>query len=128
VLTHPSDVRKTFIQPLSTFIQFLSQTSLQIANRLELSQKEHDFHDKSLATANGDTSENPGLEVAAALHLENVLDLALLNTRAGLYIFLNSLVSWEAVDDHVYSDLVSSLRVHLRMITPSSTIFIHVTR
>jgi hypothetical protein len=127
VLTHTSDVRKTFIQSLSTFIPFLSQTSLQIANRLELSQKEHDFHDKSLATANGDASENAGLEVAA-LQLENVLDLAQLNTRAGLYIFLNSLVSLEDADSHVHSDLVSSLRVHLQMITPSSTTFTLVTR
>ena len=92
VLTFLLDVRKSFIQSLSTFIPFLSQTSLQIANRLEISQKEHDFHDKSHANANGDAAENTGLEVAA-LQLEGVIDLPLLNTRAGLYIFLNSLVS-----------------------------------
>jgi mediator of RNA polymerase II transcription subunit 5 len=77
---------------LSAFIPFLSQTSLQIANRLELSQKEHDFHDKSLSNVNGDAGENSGLEVAA-LQLEAVMDLQIPNTRPGLYIFLNSLVS-----------------------------------
>lgn len=117
VLTYQSDVRKNFIQSLSTFIPFLSQTSLQIANRLELSQKEHDFHDKTLATANGDASENAGLEVAA-LQLENVLDLPLLNTRAGLYIFLNSLVSLTIAKSYDHSNLVSLLRVHLQMTIP----------
>jgi mediator of RNA polymerase II transcription subunit 5 len=85
-----SDVRKAFAQSLSSFIPFLSQTSLQIANRLELSQKEHEFHDKPLVTVNGDTGE--GLDVAA-LQLDAVIDLPNINTRAGLYIFLNSLVS-----------------------------------
>ncbi|KAF2656859.1 Med5-domain-containing protein [Lophiostoma macrostomum CBS 122681] len=85
------DTRKTFVESLSTFIPFLSQTSLQLANRLELSQKEHDFHDKSLSNINGDASENAGLEVAA-LQVEAVMDLPNLNTRAGLYIFLNSLL------------------------------------
>lgn len=85
------DVRKAFAQSLSTFIPFLSQTSLQIANRLELSQKEHDFHDKSLSHVNGDAGENAGLEVAA-LQLEAVMDLPILNTRPGLFIFVNSIV------------------------------------
>jgi mediator of RNA polymerase II transcription subunit 5 len=126
VLTKLSDVRKTFIQSISTFIPFLSQTSLQIANRLELSQKEHDFHDKSLATANGENTENTGLEVA--VQLENVLDLPPLNTRAGLYIFLNSLVSLRNSGGHDVSDLASLLRALLLMTILSSTIYIHATR
>ncbi|KAF2269256.1 Med5-domain-containing protein [Lojkania enalia] len=85
------DLRKNFAQALSTFIPFLSQTSLQIANRLEISQKEHDFHDKMLTNVNEDTGGNGGLEVAA-LQLEAVMDLPVLNTRAGLYVFLNSLL------------------------------------
>jgi mediator of RNA polymerase II transcription subunit 5 len=127
VLTKLSDVRKTFIQSISTFIPFLSQTSLQIANRLELSQKEHDFHDKSLATANGENTENTGLEVAA-LQLENVLDLPPLNTRAGLYIFFNSLVSLRNSGGHDVSDLASLLRALLLMTILSSITYIHATR
>ena len=63
---------------------------MQLANRLEMSQKQHDFYDK-LPTVNGESNENSGIEVAA-LQLEAVMDLSLVNTRAGLYIFLNSLV------------------------------------
>lgn len=93
LLTSCTDgIRKPFAQALTTFIPFLSQTSIQIANRLEIYQKEHDFHDKSVTGANGETNQNAGLEVAA-LQLEAVIDLPQINTRAGLFIFLNSLVS-----------------------------------
>lgn len=85
-----SEVRKNFAQALSTFIPLLTQTSIQLANRLEIYQKEHDLHDKPPA-GSGDASENAGLEVAA-LQLEAVNDLPWINTRAGLYIFLNALV------------------------------------
>ncbi|ORX92901.1 mediator complex, subunit Med5 [Clohesyomyces aquaticus] len=85
------DIRRRFASSLSTFIPFLSQTSLQIANRLEISQKEHDLHDKSLTNADGDPAENAGLEVAA-LQVNAVIDLPIINTRAGLYVFLNSLL------------------------------------
>jgi mediator of RNA polymerase II transcription subunit 5 len=76
---------------LSSFIPFLSQTSLQLANRLELIQKEHDLYDKSLNHINAEAGGSAGLEVAA-LQLDAVIDLPVLNTRAGLYVFLNSLV------------------------------------
>lgn len=86
-----TDVRKGFAQALTTFIPFLSQTSIQIANRLEIYQKEHDLNDKSISGTAGETNENAGLEVAA-LQLDAVIDLPQINTRAGLYVFLNSLV------------------------------------
>jgi mediator of RNA polymerase II transcription subunit 5 len=91
------ELRKSFSQALSSFIPFLShssigsQNSLQIATRLELSQKQHDFHEKS-AAINGEINGDTGLEVAA-LQLGSVMDLPSMNTRAGLYIFFNSLVS-----------------------------------
>lgn len=55
-----------------------------------MSQKQHDFHDKSV-TMNGEVNGDAGLEVAA-LQLEAVIDLPIVNTRAGLYVFLNSMV------------------------------------
>lgn len=100
MLTKTPDIRKSFTQSLSSFIPFLSHTSvgsqnsLQLATRLEISQKQHDFYDK-LPTIDGEANANPGLEVAA-LQLEAVMDLPILNTRAGLYIFLNSLVTLPA--------------------------------
>lgn len=92
MLTGIADVRKGFAQALTTFIPFLSQTSIQIANRLEIYQKQHDLQDKSVSGANGETNENAGLEVAT-MQLEAVIDLPQINTRAGIYVFLNSLVS-----------------------------------
>ncbi|KAJ4294602.1 mediator complex subunit [Kalmusia sp. IMI 367209] len=96
-------IRKNFAQALTTFIPFLSQTSIQIANRLEIYQKEHDFHDKSVSSANGEANENAGLEVAA-LQLEAVIDLPQINSRAGLYIFLNSLMDAQ----NMATDLVTA--------------------
>jgi mediator of RNA polymerase II transcription subunit 5 len=40
----------------------------------------------------GETNGDAGLEVAA-LQLDAVMDLPTMNTRAGLYVFFNSLVS-----------------------------------
>jgi mediator of RNA polymerase II transcription subunit 5 len=64
-----------------------------------MSQKQHGLYEK-LANIEGVSNENANLEVAA-LQLEAVMDLPLVSTRAGLYVFLNSLVS-----------LISSLSVY----------------
>ncbi|KAF2690814.1 Med5-domain-containing protein [Lentithecium fluviatile CBS 122367] len=85
------DLRKEFAKALSTFIPFLSQTSIQLANRLEIYQKEHDLHELPVTSANGEGNENARLEVAA-LQLEAVVDLPTISTRAGIFIFLNSLL------------------------------------
>ena len=93
------ELRKSFTQSLASFIPFLShgsigsQNSLQIASRLEMSQKQHGFYDKP-ATLNGEASVDAGLEVAA-LQLDAVMDLPTVNTRSGLYVFLNSLVGYQ---------------------------------
>jgi mediator of RNA polymerase II transcription subunit 5 len=55
-----------------------------------MSQKQHDFYEK-LPNVNGEGHENAGLEVAA-LQLDAVIELPQMNTRAGLYVFLNALV------------------------------------
>jgi mediator of RNA polymerase II transcription subunit 5 len=68
---------------------------LQLAERLELSQKRHDFYEK-LPNVNGEENGNAGLEVAA-LQLDAVMELPQVNTRAGLYVFLNALVGHSAV-------------------------------
>jgi mediator of RNA polymerase II transcription subunit 5 len=63
---------------------------LQLANRLEISQKQHNFYEK-LPDVNGEGNVNAGLEVTA-LQLDAVMELPQVNTRAGLYVFLNALV------------------------------------
>jgi mediator of RNA polymerase II transcription subunit 5 len=90
------DLRKRLARSLSSFIPFLSHnslgspSSLEIANRLEMSQKQHELYEKP-ATVEGVQNENAHLEVAA-LQLDAVMNLPLVSTRAGLYVFLNSLV------------------------------------
>lgn len=55
-----------------------------------MSQKQHELYKKPISIE-GVTAGNANLEVAA-LQLEAVMDLPLVSTRAGLYVFLNSLV------------------------------------
>jgi hypothetical protein len=55
-----------------------------------MSQKQHELYEKP-ATIEGVQDENANLEVAA-LQLDSVMDLPFVSTRAGLYVFLNSLV------------------------------------
>jgi mediator of RNA polymerase II transcription subunit 5 len=64
-----------------------------------MSQKQHDFYEK-LPNVNGEGHENAGLEVAA-LQLDAVMELPQMNTRSGLYVFLNALVGlWPAIFTH----------------------------
>ncbi|KAF9693489.1 hypothetical protein EKO04_008476 [Ascochyta lentis] len=98
ILNHPTakDLRKRLAQSLASFIPFLShnslesQSSLEIANRLEMSQKQHNLYEKP-ANIEGVPNEHASLEVAA-LQLEAVMDLPLVSTRAGLFVFLNALL------------------------------------
>ena len=106
ILNFNSATRKRFSQALSTFIPFLSQTSLDIANRLEMSQRQHDFHEKPITAVNGETTDGPAIEVAA-MQLEAVIDLPIVNARAGLYVFLNALVCYMFISmQKLITDLV----------------------
>lgn len=115
ILNHPKgkELRKNFTQSLSSFILFLShnsagsQNSLHLAERLENSQKQHEFYEK-LPSVNGGANEDSGLGVAS-LHLDATMDLPLMNTRAGLYIFLNSLlVTRPLTDDYIITSYLHS--------------------
>lgn len=118
------DVRTTFAHALSAFIPFLSQTSLPIAQRLELSQKDHALLEKSNLGVSGDA---PGLEMAA-FQLDSVLEVPVINTRAGLYIILNAIV---CANDTLYLPATdpNSLSDDRSWTTcPSSATFMHDTR
>ena len=54
-----------------------------------MSQKQHELYEKPISLE-GVTHETANLEVAA-LQLEAVMDLPSVSTRAGLYVFLNSM-------------------------------------
>ena len=85
-----SDIRENFARSLSMFVPFLSQTSLQLAARLETFGKEYfSMFDGQQSKAIGDGGDNVmGMDVSA-LELHDPM----VHSRAGLYIFLNSLVS-----------------------------------
>ncbi|KAF2840549.1 Med5-domain-containing protein [Patellaria atrata CBS 101060] len=84
------DFRKSFGKSLSLFISFLSQTSVETANRLEGAQKQHGLVDDTSDETAGNATGN-GLDVST-LQLEATVDLPLYNSRAGLYVFINSLL------------------------------------
>jgi mediator of RNA polymerase II transcription subunit 5 len=67
-----SALRKAFAKSLASFIAFLSHGAID-----------------------GEVTRDTSLDVAA-LQLEAVLDLPTVNTRAGLYILFNALVSFAA--------------------------------
>ncbi|KAF1973144.1 mediator of RNA polymeras-like protein II transcription subunit 5 [Bimuria novae-zelandiae CBS 107.79] len=94
------DIRTGFVQALTDFIPFVSQTHIQIANRLEIFRKEHDLSEPAVPGPDGETNGNAGLDVAA-LQLEAVIDLPQINTRAGLFIFLNALLVARPLTDDV---------------------------
>ncbi|KAI8934400.1 mediator complex subunit [Plenodomus lindquistii] len=115
LLSHPKakDIRKSFTQSLSSFIPFLShnsagsQNSLHLAERLEISQKQHEFYEK-LPAVNGGASDDAGLGVAS-MQLDATMDLPVMNTRAGLYVFLNSLlVARPLTDDYTIMSYLHS--------------------
>ncbi|KAF2461655.1 mediator complex, subunit Med5 [Lineolata rhizophorae] len=100
VLTHllSKEFRQSFGQNLSLFIPFLAQTSIQISNRLEVFQKEHGLGGESINDLAG-TAEKASFD---AMQLEAILDLPAVNTRAGMYIFLSSLLAARPLtDDHM---------------------------
>jgi mediator of RNA polymerase II transcription subunit 5 len=63
-----------------------------------------------------------------ALQLEAVMELPVLNTRAGLYIFLNSLVCLKLASNVLIAEHASSLRGHLQTTFSSLVTFIPVAR
>lgn len=86
-----TDQREDLAHSLTIFVPFWAQNSpqhAQNASRLELVQKHHSLIED---TPKGGVDES-GLDVAAAMQIEAVLEIALMHTRAALFLFLNSLV------------------------------------
>ena len=82
-------LRQTFAQSLALFASYLSQTCPNVTTRLELLQSRYAApNDDGVAYSVANSSAN----VEPAAVKMTVVDLPLVNTRGGLYIFLNSLV------------------------------------
>ncbi|KAK7550831.1 mediator of RNA polymerase II transcription subunit 5 [Phyllosticta citricarpa] len=96
----PKWVSKALSESITAFMPHLSQASLQLADRLGMLQKQYSLTDHA-ANAVDDGSANNGLDVAV-LQLETVMDLPVINTRAGLYVFINSILAARPLtDDHM---------------------------
>lgn len=99
--------RKLLSSSLSSYITFLAQSSIQTANRLKAYQDAHGLLEDPIS----EIASGTGLNESAvnAIQLQAVHDLPAINARAGLYVFLNALVS-----------SVVSLRILPWLILPSS--------
>ncbi|KAL8829004.1 MAG: hypothetical protein Q9170_006353 [Blastenia crenularia] len=84
----PTELKASFGRSLTPFIANLSQTNIQLASTLNYWQKHYQLHDELPAEPMDLLN---GVDLGALSFEQSVLDNELLNTRAGLYIYLNSL-------------------------------------
>lgn len=84
-------MRKSLSDSLSIFVPLLTQASLQWGDRLSLLQKQYSLTTDNASSGINDGTGSHGLDVSV-LQLETVMDLPIINSRAGLYVFVNSLV------------------------------------
>ncbi|KAL1639688.1 mediator complex subunit [Diplodia intermedia] len=94
--TLPKGMRKSLSDSLTVFVPHLTQASLQWGDRLSMLQKQYSL---TTENASGGISDGPGshgLDVSV-LQLETVMDLPVINSRAGLYVFINSLVDYQSM-------------------------------
>ncbi|MCJ1467584.1 mediator complex subunit [Pseudocyphellaria aurata] len=82
-------IKVSFGRCLSILIAQLSQTDMQLATGLDFLQKQYDIRDD----VPGQTLELlDGVNLGALSFRENVMDNTPVNTRAGLYVYLNALL------------------------------------
>ncbi|KAF4314226.1 Mediator complex subunit Med5 [Botryosphaeria dothidea] len=87
----PKAQRKSLSESLTFFIPHLNQSSLQLGDRLGMLQKQYSLTTDHASGGMHDGPGSHGLDVSV-LQLETVMDLPIINTRAGLYVFINSLL------------------------------------
>ncbi|KAK3082359.1 hypothetical protein LTS18_004271 [Coniosporium uncinatum] len=83
----PKTLRTDLSKALSSFIALWTQNDPHNAQRLELCQKSYGLIEETEHPVDQDDS----LDVAA-LQVDTVIDLPIINTRAGVYVFLNALL------------------------------------
>jgi len=83
----PKTLRTELCKALTSFIPLWTQNDPHNAQRLELCQKSYGLVQETEHPADQDDS----LDVAA-LQVDTVMDLPIINTRAGVYVFLNALL------------------------------------
>ncbi|KAL0263481.1 mediator complex subunit [Diplodia seriata] len=100
MLEHPkvAGMRKSLSDSLTVFVPHLTQASLQWGDRLGMLQKQYSLTTENASGGISDGPGNHGLDVSV-LQLETVMDLPVINSRAGLYVFINSLLTARPLTD-----------------------------
>ena len=99
-----TDIKRTFAKALSLYIPFLLATSPQSASRLEEFQRQYEIYEAPSANANSSGIDhviaNATNEASQGLSMEslNIVDGPIINSRAGLYIYLNALVCFRFLE------------------------------
>lgn len=106
-----NDLKETkisFSRSLSILITHLSRANLQLATTLDFWQKQYDIREE----APGQTLDLlEAVDLSALSFQQSVLDTPSVNTRAGLFIFLNAMVmfcylsplDWNYIITNLYS-------------------------
>ncbi|OJD36145.1 mediator of rna polymerase ii transcription subunit 5 [Diplodia corticola] len=94
----PKGMRKSLSDALTGFVPHLTQASLQWGDRLSMLQKQYSLTTENASGGINDGPGNHGLDVSV-LQLETVMDLPIINSRAGLYVFINSLLTARPLTD-----------------------------
>ena len=86
-----ADLRDEFGQAISSFLPLISQISLPIGNKLDIFQKQHQVFDNRTKAIE---DELLGDDHSKAITFENrVMEMPIAHSRAGLFIYINALVS-----------------------------------
>ena len=88
------DLRISFLARIAPYIEQWSQTDVQLASTLDFWHKQYGFSDDMPGQS---LDYLDGVDLGALSFRNNVLDSTPMNSRAGLYIYFNSLVCLSAI-------------------------------
>jgi mediator of RNA polymerase II transcription subunit 5 len=99
-----AEIKSKLGRALTSYVPFINQISIALATKLDGFQKQYDLYDHRSST---DLGENllQGV-VSDGLHFEDsVLDSPIVNSRAGLYVYINAMVRRELIPgSHILKD------------------------
>lgn len=87
-------------QAISAYMPICSEVSITLRNRLDTLQKGFNIFDSSGSKSLEDAMMEE-VDASAMQFESNVIDGPVINSRAGLYIYLNALVSFQLSSEYV---------------------------
>jgi mediator of RNA polymerase II transcription subunit 5 len=86
-----TDIKSKLGQTLTSYIPFISQISIAVGTKLDSFQKQYDLFEERPSNHLGDNLLQ-GVD-GTGLHFEDsVLEGPIVNSRAGLYVYINAMV------------------------------------